>query len=354
VTSRRTRSWLLACVALASLSCRGRPAEVEPEPQRIAELEPTTLPAEKPTAEEPVPAPAIAMPEPPIEPLAETDEVDPRLLGSWCLHRRETHGTSKAAGSQWELNPDFTFSHGHPPGIESGTWSHSRRARTLELSGLGWHRIRELTESSLVLEDALQQALHFERECSREYKSQLRVRALVAAAESEPLDTICEALERGVDLNAIDTLSADPQTALMAAARGGRREVVELLLKRGARHETEAGGETAMSLAEKNGHDQVIAALARAGAASDHPAAREMTQGAPSAPPPRPAPGRALDGVHELLGRALEASDDESRARIERAIEDIERRFPEEPEMTEQERRDLARQRAEALTESIE
>jgi len=201
--------------------------------------------------------------------------------------------------------------------------------------------------------NGLQRVLHLERECNKEYKSQLRIKALVAAAENEPLDTVREALERGANPSFADILGPERQTALMAAARGGRLDVVELLLKRGARHDAEVRGETAMSLAEKNGHDHVIAALARAGAPSDHPAARQMTQGGPSAPAPRPA-GHALDGVHELLGRALEASDDESRARIEQAIEDIERRFPEEPEMTEQERRDLARQRAEALTESIE
>jgi len=351
---RRTCDWLLACVAVASLSCRGRPAEVEPEPQSVAKLEPKILQADPAMVEEPAAATAIPMPQAPVEPPTEMNEVDPRLLGSWCLHLQGWNAIPKPAGSQWELNPDFTFAHGHPPDLEPGTWSHSRRAMTLELSGLGWHQIRELTQDKLVLVDTAQRVLHLERECTKEYKSQLRVKALVAAVENEPLDTVREALERGANASFIDILSAEQQTALMAAARRGRLDVVELLLQRGARHDTEVHGETAMSLAEKNGHDHVIVVLARAGAPTDHPSAREMARGAQSASAPRPAPGRGPDGVHELLGRVLEASDGESRERIEHAIEDIERRFPEEPGMTEQERRDLARQRAEALTDAVE
>jgi ankyrin repeat protein len=76
--------------------------------------------------------------------------------------------------------------------------------------------------------------------------------------------TVCERLERGVDVDARDRYG---QTALMLAARAGHREVVETLIAyRADLNVTAKFGLSAVMLAVVAGYSEVARLLADAGA----------------------------------------------------------------------------------------
>jgi ankyrin repeat protein len=70
-------------------------------------------------------------------------------------------------------------------------------------------------------------------------------------------------LERGANVN---LSSADAFPALYSAARGGHREIVRLLLDRGADVNARARGWSARQAAEKQGHVEIVKLLREHGA----------------------------------------------------------------------------------------
>jgi len=94
-------------------------------------------------------------------------------------------------------------------------------------------------------------------------------RFLIEAAEKGDLAGVKKALAEGANVNAgID----GSQAALMTAALGGHRSVVQALLDGGANPNLEAQhlGQTALSMAASGGHDEIIKLLLARGASINH------------------------------------------------------------------------------------
>jgi ankyrin repeat protein len=90
-------------------------------------------------------------------------------------------------------------------------------------------------------------------------------RALHDAARKGAVAAAALLLDRGVDIERLDTSIPDPPngTALHHAARAGHFAVVSLLLARGAdRSARDARGRTAREIASEHGHGDVAAILA--------------------------------------------------------------------------------------------
>lgn len=205
--------------------------------------------------------------------------VDP-LLGAWCLQGEapSAGGKRTLGGSKWELRADGTYGYAFKWHRWDEPWS--RNGNTLSLGKLGAHQVVELTASSMILSQGNVHK-YFGRDCGPEYAKAERVHQLVDAAENAAQPKVEELLGQGADIDGIDLLGVLEQTALIAAVRANDLPMVKLLLGRGARHDVETRqGVTAMNAAELAGYRDIVEELLRAGA--------KPSSKPPVPPPPTP------------------------------------------------------------------
>lgn len=204
--------------------------------------------------------------------------VDP-LLGAWCQQSQSASadGPRVLAGSKWELRADGTYSYAFKWNRWDERWSRSGDA--LSFGKLGAHQIVQLRQDAMILS---QGALHryFGRDCGPEYAKADLVHQLVGAAESAAPNKVEQLLKAGASIDGIDTFGVLEQTALIAAVRAHDLPMVKLLLGRGARHDIETkAGVTAMNAAELAGYLDIVEELLKAGArpSTRPPAPRALT-----------------------------------------------------------------------------
>lgn len=90
--------------------------------------------------------------------------------------------------------------------------------------------------------------------------------ALVAAAKNGQITTLKRLLQKGANF---EPMSSKKGTALQAAAGNGHVEIVDLLLKAGAIVDEGDEGEMALHVAANYGHEPTVARLLKAGASSE-------------------------------------------------------------------------------------
>jgi hypothetical protein len=188
------------------------------------------------------------------------------LLGAWCMQSEvaSASGPRVLGGSKWNVRSDGTYSYAYKWHRWDESWS--RKGNALDLGKLGVHQIVKLDAGALELSQG-DVHKYFGRDCGPEYAKAELVHELVEAAANGQPDEVAAALDRGANIDGIDTLGVLEQTALIAAVRARDVPIVKLLLERGARHDVETSeGITAMNVAEIAGYLDIVELLLKAGA----------------------------------------------------------------------------------------
>lgn len=188
------------------------------------------------------------------------------LLGAWCMQSEAASpgGPRVLGGSKWDMRSDGTYGYAYKWHLWDESWS--RNGSALNLGKLGVHQIVKLDAGAMEL---TQGKVHkyFGRDCGPEYAKAELVHALVDAVAEAQSAKVEELLGRGANIDGIDKLGVLEQTPLIAAVRAHDVPMVTLLLARGARHDIATSeGITAMNAAEIAGHHDIVEPLLKAGA----------------------------------------------------------------------------------------
>lgn len=214
------------------------------------------------------------------------------LLGAWCMQSEAASpsGPRVLGGAKWDVRSDGTYGYAYKWHRWDEPWR--RSGSTLNLGKLGVHQIVKLDATAMELSQG-ETHKYFGRDCGPEYAKAELVHALTEAATNDEQADVIELLGRGAHIDGIDKLGVVEQTPLIAAVRARNVPMVKLLLERGARHDiVTIEGITAMSAAEISGYHDIVELLLKAGA---RPSVR--------LPPPRKPTAQELEDarVRKLL-----------------------------------------------------
>ena len=185
-------------------------------------------------------------------------------------HSTGTHGTFKTAleeAVQWGLLEmvQFLLDNGAKVTIEEMNWAAYRRR--IEVAELLLQRIKDINEKDKAGRSALHSAAGTgSREMTAlflEHGAKADIEDMVIAAGCEDIGALEVLMPKFPDIDA----QANSHTALMAAARNGRIQNMELLLSKGANIDKQnSKGETALMLAEYRSQKEAVEYLLKKGA----------------------------------------------------------------------------------------
>lgn|GEM_PF-2167762 len=188
------------------------------------------------------------------------------VSGKWCLRgvSFERNGELTHDGSIWLFseNGKLEFTHRN----QTQKTDYSIKGREIVTVALGAFSVITFSKDTMLLHN--QFYYHFQREtCDQADKQEMAIGLLIEFAGSGRIDDMRGIIDKRVDVNSVHPRIPDKHTALMAAARHGQVQALQLLIDAGAKVDLrDASGRTALFYGVGSERSDAVLVIIKAGA----------------------------------------------------------------------------------------